>query len=154
LEINYNLARDSGVPKVSAEGNRDNVATDQVRRFLAGVSEINFGPNGSISDKPHEAASAGSYPRPAVLPHFAQLVVEDPIRSDGGNGRDQGKASSRGKHLNRYDFAFATVALLGIALILIGSYRRSNGVAVILIWGGLVALCLGLGSILGYQSIY
>ncbi len=61
------------------------------------------------------------------------LLGKNESRIASGNGGEQRKSAGRGQNADRYGFAFSAVALIGFSCLLIGLYRRCDGVAVS--WG-------------------
>jgi hypothetical protein len=61
-------------------------------------------------------------PCPLILAHSFQLASEYPGRDDSGHSREESKNRGGTKNNNRYLFAFAAMALLGMATAAIGIY--------------------------------
>jgi hypothetical protein len=89
-----------------------------------------------------------------LVSEVSGLLSEDKSGIDSSASSDQRETARRRENLYSYCFPFGASALVGFALLLVGAYRRCDGVAMLLLICGWAALVTGLAGIVAGESIY
>lgn len=87
------------------------------------------------------------------LAAFGRIAVGHDQGSYADDDREQRKSASGREYPDSYSFAAAAIAFVGMASLVIGFYRRCDGVGLILIFVGVVFAVLGAGCLAGFQIV-